>query len=40
MALWDAVCSVRNATDSKKTFEIHAKAWSLQLYKGLAVSIS
>ena len=40
MALWDAVCSVRNATDIGIRLIFLSVMLALQLYKGLAVSVS
>ena len=40
MALWDAVCSVRNATDIGIRLIFLRVMLALQLYKGLAVSVS
>ena len=40
MALWDAVCSVRNATDIEIRLIFLRVMLALQLYKGLAVSVS
>ena len=40
VALWDAVCSVRNATDIGIRLIFLRVMLALQLYKGLAVSVS